>query len=139
MVSQLEYLETLLNVDVDHMHPSVAKSLPFKPHDQTSNQLIVNEQLELPENQEIFKQAIAEYGDKGWEAVLDRMSVLFCAKNIPNIQGRVLLQTSPFSYRRGHRARQELRGRVREGRDLQGSLLYQGPLHGPCHERGQGP
>lgn len=78
------------------MHPSVAKSLPFKPHDQTSNQLIVNEQLELPENQEIFKQAIAEYGDKGWEAVLDRMSVLFCAKNIPNIQGRVLLQTSPF-------------------------------------------
>ncbi|KAI5884983.1 aldolase [Schizophyllum commune H4-8] len=96
MVSQLEYLETLLNVDVDHMHPSVAKSLPFKPHDQTSNQLIVNEQIELPENRELLEKAVKEYGSKGWSAVLDRLSVQLCAKNLPNIQGRVLLQTSPF-------------------------------------------
>jgi len=85
-----------VNVDVDSMDPTFARSLPFKPHDQTSNQLLVNEQMSIPENKELFLNAVKEYKDQGWEAVLDRISVLLCAANIDNIQGRVLLQTSPF-------------------------------------------
>jgi len=78
------------------MDPTFAKSLPFKPHNQTSNQLLVNEQMSIPENKQLFLQAVKEYKDQGWEAVLTRISALLCAENIGNIQGRVLLQTSPF-------------------------------------------
>ncbi|KAJ6631155.1 hypothetical protein B0H10DRAFT_2159954 [Mycena sp. CBHHK59/15] len=96
MSTLIEVLETQLNVDVDSMDPNVAKSLPFIPHNMTSNQLVVNEQMQVPENRELFLNAVKEYGDKGWEAVLDRVSALLCAENIGNLQGRVLLQTSPF-------------------------------------------
>ena len=34
-----------VNVDVDWMDPEYIKTLPFKPHDQTSNQLWVDIQL----------------------------------------------------------------------------------------------
>jgi transaldolase len=97
------------------MDPTFAKSLPFKPHNQTSNQLLVNEQMSISENKDLFLNAVKEYKDQGWEAVLNRIvrsaapttakaktdytylqSVLLCAANIDNIQGRVLLQTSPF-------------------------------------------
>ncbi|KAJ7497726.1 hypothetical protein FB451DRAFT_1121453 [Mycena latifolia] len=96
MSTLIEVLETQLNVDVDSMSPEVAKSLPFVPHNMTSNQLVVNEQMQVPENREMFLTAVKEYGDKGWEAVLDRISALLCAANIGNLKGRVLLQTSPF-------------------------------------------
>ncbi|KAJ7879130.1 hypothetical protein B0H13DRAFT_2051625 [Mycena leptocephala] len=96
MSTLIEILETQLNVDVDSMDPNVAKSLPFTPHNMTSNQFVVLEQMQAPENRELLLGAVKEYGDKGWEAVLDRISALLCAKNIGNIQGRVLLQTSPF-------------------------------------------
>ncbi|KAJ7267572.1 hypothetical protein B0H12DRAFT_1097728 [Mycena haematopus] len=96
MSTLIEVLETQLNVDVDSMDPNVAKSLPFIPHNMTSNQFVVNEQMQVPENRELFLNAVKEYGDRGWEAVLDRISALLCAENIGNIQGRVLLQTSPF-------------------------------------------
>lgn len=62
-----------VNVDVDSMDPTFARSLPFKPHDQTSNQLLVNEQMSIPENKELFLNAVKEYKDQGWEAVLDRI------------------------------------------------------------------
>ena len=55
------------------MDPTFAKSLPFKPHNQTSNQLLVNEQMAVPENREMFLKAVKEYKDQGWEAVLDRI------------------------------------------------------------------
>ncbi|KAJ7140699.1 hypothetical protein C8R44DRAFT_866399 [Mycena epipterygia] len=96
MSTLIEVLETQLNVDVDSMDPNVTKSLPFVPHNMTSNQLVVNEQMQVPENREMFLTAVREYGDKGWEAVLDRISALLCAANIGNLKGRVLLQTSPF-------------------------------------------
>ncbi|OBT68862.1 hypothetical protein VE03_02063 [Pseudogymnoascus sp. 23342-1-I1] len=95
-ITWLEKLEEQLNVDVDSMDPTFAKSLPFKPHNQTSNQLLVNEQMSIPENKELFLKAVKERKDQGWEAILTRISVLLCAENIDNIQGRVLLQTSPF-------------------------------------------
>ncbi|PMD18224.1 hypothetical protein NA56DRAFT_751525 [Hyaloscypha hepaticicola] len=59
-----------------------------------SNQLPVNEQMSIPENREMFMQAVKEYKGQGWSAVLDRINVLLCAQNIDNIQGRVLLQSN---------------------------------------------
>ncbi|KAG5787946.1 hypothetical protein H9Q69_012986 [Fusarium xylarioides] len=52
------------------------------------------EQMIPPENRELFLKTVQEGKDEGWEVILDRMSALLCAKNIENIQGRVLLQTS---------------------------------------------
>ncbi|KAK7005897.1 aldolase [Favolaschia claudopus] len=96
MATLIEVLETQLNVDVDTMDPILTKSLPFIPHDMTSNQFVVNEQMQVPENGGLLLGAVKEYGDLGWLAVLDRISALLCAENIVNIHGRVLLQTSPF-------------------------------------------
>lgn len=55
------------------MDPTFAKSLPFKPHNQTSNQLLVNEQMSIPENKELFLKAVKERKDQGWEAILTRI------------------------------------------------------------------
>lgn len=55
------------------MDPSFAKSLPFKPHNQTSNQLLVNEQMSIPENADLFLGAVKDLGSQGWEAVLNRI------------------------------------------------------------------
>ncbi|KAL2283620.1 hypothetical protein FJTKL_09693 [Diaporthe vaccinii] len=79
------------------MDPAEARRfLPFKPHDQTSNQRLVYEQMISPENQELFLKTVKEGKEEGWEVILDRMSALLCAKNIDNLQGRVLLQSSAF-------------------------------------------
>lgn len=91
-------LAELVNVDVDSMDPAVAKSLialGVRPADQTSNQILVGVGLSDPANQAMLKETINELGSKGWEAVYDRMSVLLCKKNIENVTGRVLLQSSP--------------------------------------------
>ncbi|KAJ7187758.1 hypothetical protein C8R46DRAFT_1052477 [Mycena filopes] len=96
MSTLIEVLETQLNVDVDDMDPRVSKSLPFVPHNMTSNQYLVNEHIQAPENRAMVIAAVKEYGHDGWEAVFDRISALLCAGNIGNIQGRVLLQTSAF-------------------------------------------
>lgn len=55
------------------MDPNFASAMIVKPHNQTSNQLIVNEQMSIPENREMFLQAVKEYKDQGWEAVLTRI------------------------------------------------------------------
>ncbi|KAL7809345.1 aldolase [Trichoderma aethiopicum] len=91
----LEKLEEQLNVDVDWMDPEYIKSMPIKPHDQTSNQLWVDIQLGHPSNAELLAQTAKELKDKGWLAIYTRMAVLMCKKNIDLIQGRVLLQTLP--------------------------------------------
>ncbi|KAL6859450.1 aldolase [Trichoderma novae-zelandiae] len=91
----LEKLEEQLNVDVDWMDPEYIRSMPIKPHDQTSNQLWVDIQLGHPSNAELLAQTAKELKDKGWLAIYTRMAVLMCKKNIDLIQGRVLLQTLP--------------------------------------------
>lgn len=91
-------LAELVNVDVDSMDPAVAKSLialGVRPADQTSNQILVGDGIKDPANRDMLEGAVRELGSKGWGAVYDRMSVLLCAKNIENITGRVLLQSSP--------------------------------------------
>lgn len=56
------------------MDPAEAKKLlPFKPHDQTSNQRLVYEQMISPENREVFLATAKELKDQGWEAILNRM------------------------------------------------------------------
>lgn len=47
--------------------------LPFKPHDQTSNQRLVYKQLICPENRDILLEAAKKYKEQGWMAILDRM------------------------------------------------------------------
>ncbi|KAF5624351.1 transaldolase B [Fusarium sp. NRRL 52700] len=96
-VTWLDKLQKQVKIDIDCMDPAEAKRfLPFKPHDQTSNQRLVYEQMVSPENRGLFLKTVEEGKDEGWEIILDRMSALLCAKNIENIQGRVLLQTSAF-------------------------------------------
>ncbi|KAH8779907.1 hypothetical protein F5883DRAFT_638467 [Diaporthe sp. PMI_573] len=98
-ITWLEKLEEQLNVDVDWMDPEYVKNMPVKPHDQTSNQLWVDIQLGHESNAELLLQTARELKDDGqgggWLAIYTRMAVLMCKKNIPNIRGRVLLQTLP--------------------------------------------
>ncbi|KAF5651948.1 transaldolase [Fusarium sp. NRRL 25303] len=96
-VTWLDKLQEQVKIDIDCIDPEEAKRfLPFKPHDQTSNQRLVYEQMVSPENRELFLKTVKEGKDERWEVILDRMSALLCARNIENIQGRVLLQTSAF-------------------------------------------
>jgi hypothetical protein len=68
--SLLEQLEAAgVKVDVDSMDPKIAAGLPFTPHDMTSNQLLVNEQLQNPENKELVEKTIREMKGASWEDV----------------------------------------------------------------------
>ncbi|PLB48655.1 aldolase [Aspergillus steynii IBT 23096] len=93
-------LDEQLNVDVDCMDPAFTLSLfPFVPHDMTSNQILVHDQLCYPRNDDLLRKVVKECKQDGWLAVYTRMSVLMCQANIGNINGRVLLQTLPsYSY-----------------------------------------
>ncbi|KAL1962108.1 hypothetical protein VTN77DRAFT_575 [Rasamsonia byssochlamydoides] len=93
----LDKLEEQLNVDVDWMDPTFTKSLPIVPHDMTSNQLWVHEQMCHPDNEQLFADAVKECKNQGWLAAYTRIAVLLCKENIANINptGRVLLQVLP--------------------------------------------
>jgi transaldolase len=73
MSTLIEQLETILDVDVDALSPAVSLALPFKPHNMTSNQFLVNAEMQVPENRELLVKACKEYGDRGWSAVLDEV------------------------------------------------------------------
>ncbi|KAL1886707.1 hypothetical protein Plec18167_000641 [Paecilomyces lecythidis] len=110
----LDRLEQLCNVDVDDASIEVIKSLPFKPHNrephkspivtnsstylllsETSNQYVITEELLKPCNRDILTELVAKYGHQGWETIYDRAAVQICARNLPHITGRVLVQVSP--------------------------------------------
>ncbi|KAJ6579395.1 hypothetical protein B0H10DRAFT_2235739 [Mycena sp. CBHHK59/15] len=57
---ELPDCETQLNVGVDSMDPNVAKSLHFTPHNMTSSQLVVNEQMQVPKDRQMFLAAVRE-------------------------------------------------------------------------------
>lgn len=68
----LQKLEEQLNVDVDWMDPTYSKNLQITPNDQTSNNLWVNQQMDHPENKEMFQQVCKELkGD--WKAAYTRI------------------------------------------------------------------
>ena len=56
-------------VDVDAGDPEVAKSLPFVPHDMTSNQILVHERIMAPENKELVEKTIKEMQGADWKDV----------------------------------------------------------------------
>ncbi|GFZ45842.1 hypothetical protein JCM24511_03574 [Saitozyma sp. JCM 24511] len=94
--SLLEQLEAAgVKVDVDSMDPKIAAGLPFTPHDMTSNQLLVNEQLQNPENKELVEKTIREMKGASWEDIHTVLTARFAKRVFPHIQGRVLAQTSP--------------------------------------------
>ncbi|KAL3480977.1 hypothetical protein BJX99DRAFT_272187 [Aspergillus californicus] len=93
--SLLDRLQTLSNVDVDDIDNAFIRSLPFKPHNQTSNQQIVCNAMLADTNRQLFTDTVEKYGHQGWEAVFDRVAVQLVKQNLDHITGRVLLQASP--------------------------------------------
>ncbi|KAE8150827.1 hypothetical protein BDV25DRAFT_139423 [Aspergillus avenaceus] len=110
----LDKLEEQLNVDVDWMDPAFTKSLPIVPNDMTSNQLWVNEQMNHPDNVELFNNAVKEYKEQGWLAIYTRIACLMCKENIGNIKGRVLLQVLPSNAYDGQKVLEHARMYARE-------------------------
>ncbi|OAP55772.1 hypothetical protein AYL99_09924 [Fonsecaea erecta] len=92
--SLLDRLEELCNVDVDDVDTALIKSLPFPPHNQTSNQAVITSELLKPENSTLLEELVDKYGKEGWEKVYNMAAVTFCARNVPYLSGRVLVQTS---------------------------------------------
>ncbi|TLS21562.1 uncharacterized protein PpBr36_10291 [Pyricularia pennisetigena] len=93
--SCLERLEEMLDVDVDDMDADFIRSMPVKPHDQTSNQAFVDVSLALESNRDLIVQVATEMKGSDWLAIYTRIAVLMCRRNLDLISGRVLLQTSP--------------------------------------------
>ncbi|KAK6450231.1 transaldolase [Trichoderma asperellum] len=99
--TMLHRLEDLCNVDVDDADTALIKSIPFTPHNQTSNQAIITNALLA--DQALLKNLVRQYGSQGWERVYDQAptyaiiiikAVDLTARNIPFLSGRVLIQTS---------------------------------------------
>ncbi|KAL5601437.1 hypothetical protein BROUX41_002576 [Berkeleyomyces rouxiae] len=93
--NMLQALEEQVDVDVDWMDPDFIRLNSFKFHDMTSNQFIVDAQIDRPENKVLIEQAASELGDKDWLAVYTRVAATLCKNNLPFLSGRVLLQTRP--------------------------------------------
>lgn len=66
-------LRKQVNIDVDWMDPDFIKSLPFKPHDQTSNQLWTGMQLQHASNSEALAAAASESPAGGWLSIYTKM------------------------------------------------------------------
>ncbi|EHY52577.1 hypothetical protein ABEF92_005178 [Exophiala dermatitidis] len=100
--SLLERLEELINVDVDDVNTEVIKLVPFTPHNRASNCALSADikpshrdaRVLSPENQPLLEELVNKYGKEGWERVYDMAAVALCARNVPYLSGRVLLQVS---------------------------------------------
>lgn len=62
-----------VNIDVDWMDPDYIKSMPIKPHDQTSNQIWLGIQLAHASNAEVLRQTTKDLAKEGWVAIYSRM------------------------------------------------------------------
>lgn len=71
--SWLQKLDEQLNVDVDWMDPTYSKNLQIVPHDMTSNNLWVNEQMSHPDNAEMVREVCKELKSEGWKAAYTRI------------------------------------------------------------------
>jgi len=105
LLEQLEASGCL--VDVDSFVPEVAKSLPFVPHDATSNQALIGLCILNPVNHDLVCDTVKSMPGA---SALDVLTVLVSFQSLPaltsqhakfgriqseNISGRVLVQTSP--------------------------------------------
>lgn len=105
------------------MDPDYIKSMALVPHDQTSNQILVDIALNSPSNADLLKHKAQELKGNGWVHIYTRMvgepqprhlmqveshlsldianrvfvkqAVAMAKENIESIRGRVLLQTLP--------------------------------------------
>jgi len=82
-----------VNVDVDWMDPSYTLGMPIVPHDMTSNQGWVHEQMCNPINEELFNSVVKEYKDQGWLKIYTRMVSLLCHLGFYN---NLLTNLRPF-------------------------------------------
>lgn len=63
----LEQLERSgVNVDVDSYHLSWIKAVPFTPHDVTSNQIVIQQQIMLEENKQLVEDTVRERKGADW-------------------------------------------------------------------------
>lgn len=62
-----------MNIDVDWLDPAFIRSMPIKPHDQTSNQLWQGIQLSHASNATLLAETAKELARNGWLAVYTRM------------------------------------------------------------------
>ncbi|ORY28301.1 putative transaldolase [Naematelia encephala] len=94
----LEQLENAgVGVDVDDGDPKIVASvLPYlKPHDVTSNQLIIQAQIINPANKELIEETIRSMPGASWEDIYTVLTAKFHKKLIHMISGRVLAQVFP--------------------------------------------
>lgn len=83
--SLLEQLEQSgVNVDVDSYHLSWIKAVPFTPHDVTSNQIVIQQQIMLEENKSLVEETIKEMKDADW---FDIYTVLVRLSYAPSSHG----------------------------------------------------
>ncbi|KAH8895717.1 aldolase [Thozetella sp. PMI_491] len=96
-VSWLDKLQEQLYIDADTLDEDFIKGMApkYKFHDQTSNQLWVDDELAKESNAPLLRQVVTELKDQDWLASYTRVSVLLCKRTIDDISGRVLLQTLP--------------------------------------------
>lgn len=104
----LEQLEASgCKVDIDSYDPEVAKSLPFTPHDATSNQALIGLVVYAPQNRAVVDGVIRSMPGSNPHDIL---TILVCPSGftsliaqhakfakvqLANISGRVLAQTTP--------------------------------------------
>lgn len=87
----------MLDVDVDDMDADFIRSMPMKPHDQTSNQAFVDAELAKEANRDLIVEVASKMKGADWLAIYTRVAVTLCSRTLGLITGRVLLQTSPAS------------------------------------------
>ncbi|SCN91690.1 related to Transaldolase B [Fusarium fujikuroi] len=85
----------VVNVDVDTLNTEFIRSLPMMPNDQTCNPAWLSLALQDPSNAELIRTTALGLQDQGFLAILSRLAVHLCKRNIDLIKGRVLVQTSP--------------------------------------------
>ncbi|KAK2599896.1 hypothetical protein N8I77_011613 [Diaporthe amygdali] len=90
----LQRLDKAINIDVDDVNTEFIKTLRITPKNQTSNQVIITNDLLKPKHAGLLDDLIRKHGQDGWERVYDIAAVHLCAANIPYISGRVLVQVS---------------------------------------------
>lgn len=67
--SLLEQLEEHVNVDADTYDSDFIRTMPFTPHDATSNQGFIHAAIIDPRNREIVEGVIKDLDGESWEAV----------------------------------------------------------------------
>lgn len=92
-ITLLEQLERSgVNVDVDSYHLSWIKAVPFTPHDVTSNQIVIHQQITLPENKDLIESTVKEMKDAEWLDIHTVLVSLLLHRSRPSAAEHVRVQ-----------------------------------------------